>query len=92
MRGMAYLAEVEPLVGSSIDHAAERRLVRRLDQRFSVLVVVFLFCHIDRNSYGTARLGGLEGDLGLTHQQYASGMASFIVAYMLSVRLRVWSG
>ena len=51
--------ECEPLIGA-VDRDAERRLGRKLDRHLGVLVLVFLFCHIDRNSYATARLGGLE--------------------------------
>ena len=45
---------------SRSSHAAERRLVRKIDRHMAILVLIFLFCHIDRNGYATARLGGLE--------------------------------
>ena len=51
--------------------ACERRLVRRIDLRMGVLVLVFLANHIDRGVLGSARLQGFQRDLAIDDTQWA---------------------
>lgn len=39
--------------------------------------------YIDRNNYAAARLQGLEDDLGLTGEQYQTGLSILFVGYIL---------
>ncbi|GAA5929106.1 hypothetical protein JCM3775_006737 [Rhodotorula graminis] len=43
----------------------ERKLVRKIDARFSILIVIYILNYIDRNNASAARTKGLEEDLGL---------------------------
>lgn len=50
---------------------AERALVRKIDLRLMpALIVMYLLNYIDRNNIASARLAGLEDDLGLKGTQY----------------------
>ncbi|SJL09618.1 related to nicotinamide mononucleotide permease [Armillaria ostoyae] len=61
---------------------AERRLVRKLDMRFLPMVtLIYLMNHIDRSAITTARLKGLEDDLGLTDLQYNIILSVLYVTY-----------
>ncbi|KAK0485188.1 MFS general substrate transporter [Armillaria novae-zelandiae] len=61
---------------------AERRLVRKLDMRFLPMVtLIYLMNHIDRTAITTARLKGLEDDLGLTDLQYNIILSVLYVTY-----------
>jgi len=62
--------------------AAERRLVRKLDMRLMpTIVLIFIMNYIDRTAVTTARLKGLEQDLGLTDLQYETVVAILYVSY-----------
>nr|GAT52675.1 tartrate transporter [Mycena chlorophos] len=52
--------------------AMERKLVRKLDYRLlPTIFIIFIMNYIDRNGITTARLKGLEQDLGLSNLQYS---------------------
>ncbi|PBL03703.1 MFS general substrate transporter [Armillaria gallica] len=52
--------------------ALERALVRKLDMRvLSTMFLILIMNYVDRNVITTARLKGLESDLGLTGLQYS---------------------
>ncbi|KAG2369173.1 major facilitator superfamily domain-containing protein [Suillus spraguei] len=50
----------------------ERRLVRKLDRRISVMVILYALSNMDRSSMSSARLAGFEKDLHLRGSQYAT--------------------
>lgn len=53
---------------------AEKKLVRKIDGRLlPPIIVMYLLNYIDRNNIASARLGGLEEDLGLHGSQYQTG-------------------
>jgi len=54
-----------------IDHAAEAKLVRKLD-RYIIppTMLLYLVSFLDRVNIGNARLYGLEADLGLHGSQF----------------------
>ena len=65
-----------------IDHAAERRLVRKLDCFIVPMVMLlYLFSFLDRVNIGNARLYGLEEDLGLKGNDYQTAVSLLFVTY-----------
>ncbi|KAG2159178.1 major facilitator superfamily domain-containing protein [Suillus bovinus] len=50
----------------------ERRLVRKLDLRLFLIVLLYALNYIDRGNASSARLGGFEKDLHLQGTQYAT--------------------
>ncbi|KAG2365501.1 hypothetical protein BDR07DRAFT_1398761 [Suillus spraguei] len=63
------------------DH--ERRLVRKLDLRMSILLVLNTLNLIDRTNISNARLQGFEKDLHLHGQQYATTLSIAYVGYII---------
>ncbi|KAJ8583463.1 MFS general substrate transporter [Rhizopogon salebrosus TDB-379] len=61
----------------------ERRLLRKLDLRMSILVLIYTLNYIDRNNAAAARLRGFEDDLHLEGQQFNTILSSFFVGYTL---------
>ncbi|KAF8887156.1 major facilitator superfamily domain-containing protein [Infundibulicybe gibba] len=71
-----------PLPGSQERIIAERKLVRKLDMRvLPTIFLIFIMNYIDRNGVTTARLKGMEQDLGITDIQYATVIAILFVSY-----------
>ncbi|OJA12880.1 hypothetical protein AZE42_02909 [Rhizopogon vesiculosus] len=67
---------------SELRQAAERSLVRKLDFRLlPTIVIIFIMNYIDRVAVTSARLQGLETDLGLTDIQYATVVAILYASY-----------
>ncbi|TFK71262.1 MFS general substrate transporter [Pluteus cervinus] len=61
---------------------AEKRLVRKLDMRvLPTIVLIFIMNYIDRNGITTARLKGMEQDLGISDVQYNTVIAILFVSY-----------
>ncbi|KAG2130894.1 sugar transporter [Suillus clintonianus] len=61
----------------------ERRLLRKLDLRMSIIVVIFTLNYIDRSNVSNARLQGFEQDLHLQGQQYATILSILFVGYII---------
>ncbi|TFK55474.1 MFS general substrate transporter, partial [Heliocybe sulcata] len=61
----------------------EKRLLRKLDLRMSILIVIYILNYIDRNNASAARLRGLETDLHLTGQQFPTLLSILYVGYIL---------
>ncbi|EJD07977.1 MFS general substrate transporter [Fomitiporia mediterranea MF3/22] len=60
----------------------EKRLVRKLDMRLlPTIILIFIMNYIDRTAVTTARLKGLEQDLGLSDIQYDTVVAILYVSY-----------
>ncbi|KAG2754198.1 MFS general substrate transporter [Suillus brevipes Sb2] len=74
---------------SALGHAScarddlERRIVRKLDLRMSIIVVIFTLNYIDRSNVSNARLQGFEQDLHLQGQQYATILSILFVGYII---------
>ncbi|KAF9074080.1 major facilitator superfamily domain-containing protein [Rhodocollybia butyracea] len=61
---------------------AERKLVRKLDTRvLPTVVLIYIMNYIDRLAVSTARLKGLEQDLGLSDLQYNVILSIVYVSY-----------
>ncbi|KAH7926979.1 MFS general substrate transporter [Leucogyrophana mollusca] len=70
------------LLVPEVRRSAERKLVRKLDFRLlPTIVVIFLMNYIDRVAVTSARLKGLEADLGLTDVQYDTVVAILYASY-----------
>ncbi|KAG1794086.1 major facilitator superfamily domain-containing protein, partial [Suillus plorans] len=70
------------LLTANARQAGERALVRKLDCRLmTTAVVIFILNYIDRVAITTARLQGLEQDLGLTTVQYETILAILYATY-----------
>lgn len=68
---------------TSIDEAAEKRLLRKLDLTiYPILYLIYLLNFLDRVNIGNAKIQGLTQDLGLTGSQY--NIALFVSVYLCS--------
>ncbi|KAK8853084.1 hypothetical protein IAR55_003785 [Kwoniella newhampshirensis] len=63
--------------------AIEKRLVRKLDLRCSLFVVLYILNYLDRNNISAARLKGLQADLKLTDTEYSTCLSILYVGYIL---------
>ncbi|KAF9000144.1 major facilitator superfamily domain-containing protein [Cyathus striatus] len=61
----------------------ERRLLRKIDMRMSILVLIYIMNYIDRSNVAAARLNGFEKDLGLHGNHFATILAIYFVGYTL---------
>ncbi|KAI0005089.1 MFS general substrate transporter [Russula compacta] len=61
----------------------ERRLLRKLDLRMSILVLIYVLNYVDRNNVSAARLEGFEADLHLKGQQFNTLLSILYVGYIL---------
>ncbi|CAK7232848.1 hypothetical protein SCUCBS95973_008396 [Sporothrix curviconia] len=78
---------VPPLLQDLSDEefaALEKRLVRKIDMRLlPPLIIIYIMNYLDRNAIGSARLGGMEADLGLVGNQYQTCVSILFVGYIL---------
>ncbi|GAA5873025.1 hypothetical protein JCM16303_006918 [Sporobolomyces ruberrimus] len=78
-----------PLI--TIDQAAEKRLLRKLDLiLIPPVALIYLFCFIDRANIGNARLAGLEKNLNLKGYDYNILLTAFYVAYVVGEMPAQW--
>ncbi|WVF67756.1 hypothetical protein IAT40_002516 [Kwoniella sp. CBS 6097] len=63
--------------------AIEKRLKRKLDGRFSILVIIYSTNYIDRNNAAAARLKGFERDLNLKENEFQTLLSILYVGYIL---------
>ncbi|KAG1746407.1 major facilitator superfamily domain-containing protein [Suillus lakei] len=61
----------------------ERKLLRKLDLRMSVIIVLYALNFVDRANASSARLGTFEQDLHLQGNQYATILSIVYVGYIL---------
>ncbi|KAI0729320.1 MFS general substrate transporter [Fomitopsis betulina] len=81
------------LLGVSIGHEEfggteerkklEKKLLRKLDMRMSILIVIYILNYIDRNNVSAARLRGFESDLHLVNQEFNTLLGILYVGYIL---------
>ncbi|KAF9055118.1 MFS general substrate transporter [Hymenopellis radicata] len=69
--------------GSEARKRLEIRLLRKLDRRMSILVLIYILNYIDRNNAAAARLRGFEKDLDLEGSQFASILSVLYVGYLI---------
>jgi len=70
-------------VPSQARNDLERRLLRKLDLRMSLIIVLYALNFVDRANASSARLGTLEQDLHLQGNQYATILSILYVGYIL---------
>lgn len=64
--------------------ALELKVRRKIDLRILPMVVyIYILNYLDRNNIASARLGGLEDDLGLVGSQYQTCISILFVGYIL---------
>ncbi|KAL1937734.1 hypothetical protein VTO73DRAFT_12887 [Trametes versicolor] len=61
----------------------ERKLLRKLDLRMSILIVIYILNYVDRNNAGAARLRGFQADLHLQGQEFATLLSILYVGYII---------
>ncbi|KAF8165387.1 MFS general substrate transporter [Crassisporium funariophilum] len=61
----------------------ERSLLRKLDRRMSILILIYILNYIDRNNASAARLRGFEEDLHLKGSQFATILSILYIGYIL---------
>ncbi|KUM57756.1 hypothetical protein ACN42_g9418 [Penicillium freii] len=63
---------------------AEKALVRKIDIRLlPMIIIMYILNYLDRNNIASARLAGLEEDLGLVGNQFATCVSILFVGYLL---------
>lgn len=70
-------------VPSQARNDLERRLLRKLDLRMSLIIVLYALNFVDRANASSARLGTFEQDLHLQGNQYATILSILYVGYIL---------
>ena len=79
--------EAPPLVrdlGHEERARLERALVRKIDLRLlPMIILMYILNYLDRNNIASARLAGLETDLGLVGTQYQTCVSILFVGYLL---------
>ncbi|KAJ7591113.1 major facilitator superfamily domain-containing protein [Mycena floridula] len=69
--------------GTESRKALERQLLRKVDIRMSILVLIYILNYIDRNNASAARLKGFERDLNLEGSQFATVLSILYVGYVI---------
>lgn len=74
---------VRPMSADERAHA-EKVLVRKIDYRLlPAVIVMYILNYLDRNNIASARLAGLQDELGLTSTQYQTSVSILFVGYLL---------
>lgn len=85
--GLAAMAAAAGITLPNIDPArraaVEKSLLRKLDGRCSIFVLIYIMNYLDRNNIGAARLKGLQQELHLNDTQYATCLSILYVGYIL---------
>ncbi|KAG5417588.1 hypothetical protein I9W82_005224 [Candida metapsilosis] len=62
----------------------DKKTIRKVDMRMiPMLMFIYILNYLDRNNIASARLGGLEKDLGLVGNQYQVCISILFVGYIL---------
>ncbi|KAL4809339.1 major facilitator superfamily domain-containing protein [Aspergillus unguis] len=62
----------------------EKSLLRKLDYKLlPPLTILYLLSFLDRSNVGNARLEGLADDVGMTGNQYLTGLTLYFVGYVV---------
>ncbi|EGN94397.1 hypothetical protein SERLA73DRAFT_77799 [Serpula lacrymans var. lacrymans S7.3] len=77
------LSDSEDRKGHSDRTSLEKKFLRKLDIRMSVLVLIYILNYIDRTNTSSARLQGFEQDLHLQGQQFSTIMSILFVGYII---------
>ncbi|ETW84071.1 major facilitator superfamily [Heterobasidion irregulare TC 32-1] len=69
--------------GTEARKKLEKKLLRKLDLRMSILIVIYILNYIDRNNASAARLRGFETDLKLKGEEFNTLLSILYVGYIL---------
>ncbi|KAJ8522085.1 hypothetical protein ONZ45_g1303 [Pleurotus djamor] len=61
----------------------ERKLVRKVDCRMSILIIMYILCFMARSNPSAARLNGFESDLHLQGSEFATVLSMYYVGYII---------
>jgi MFS family permease len=61
----------------------EKTMKRKLDTRCALFILLYIMNYLDRNNIAAARLKGLQSDLNLSYNQYATCLSILYVGYIL---------
>ncbi|KAL4971610.1 major facilitator superfamily domain-containing protein [Aspergillus desertorum] len=61
----------------------EKSMKRKLDARCSLFVLIYIMNYLDRNNMAAARLKGLQEDLNMNYDEYATCLSILYVGYIL---------
>ncbi|KAG1794437.1 major facilitator superfamily domain-containing protein [Suillus plorans] len=75
--------DASPGLSSHSRDDLEKRLVRKLDQRMSIIVLLYTMNNVDRANITSARLAGFEEDLHLQGSQYATLLSITYVGFII---------
>lgn len=82
-----YVVQKPPLIKDLSDEeysVLEKKLIRKMDMRLMPMVIlIYIMNYLDRNAIASARLGGLEEDLGLKGYEFQTCVAILNVGYLL---------
>ncbi|KAH9927209.1 MFS general substrate transporter [Epithele typhae] len=78
----AHLGDVE-FGGHEARQKLEKKLLRKLDARMSILIVIYILNYVDRNNASAARLRGFETDLNLKGEEFNTLLSILYVGYIL---------
>ncbi|KAF6829258.1 MFS transporter [Colletotrichum plurivorum] len=68
----------------SIDPAAERKLLLKLDAFFvPIIMLVYLTCFLDRTNIGNVKVAGMPEDIGASPQEFSTAISIFYATYVL---------
>ncbi|CAK7202227.1 hypothetical protein SEUCBS139899_004949 [Sporothrix eucalyptigena] len=69
--------------GSAYRIKTERSLVRKLDAKMFLLVIIYILNYIDRSNASAARLQGFQSDLNLTDTDFATVTSILFAGFIL---------
>ncbi|KFY11068.1 hypothetical protein V492_04697 [Pseudogymnoascus sp. VKM F-4246] len=82
--GSGYVMTTYRSYNPEYSNGLEKKLVRRIDIRIMPLVVIiYIFSYLDRNSITQARLYGLQEDTNVTGAVYNTAISIFSVGYVI---------
>ncbi|KAL2824930.1 major facilitator superfamily domain-containing protein [Aspergillus cavernicola] len=74
----------ESSVADDYDGINEKALLRKLDFKLlPPLTILYLLSFLDRSNVGNARLEGLTDDIGMTGNQYLTGLTLYFIGYVV---------
>jgi hypothetical protein len=74
-------SELEEIDGGTVN---EKALLRKIDWRLLPAVgILYLLSFLDRSNVGNAKIEGLTDDLGMTGNQYLTGLTLYFIGYVI---------
>ena len=67
-----------------LSRSEERKLLRKLDLKLlPAVTILYLLSFLDRSNVANARLEGLTTDLGMSGNQYLTGLTLYFIGYVI---------